>query len=209
LASFSIGFKAYIGFGTDQDVYRKDIWEFDATTNQWTQKADFPGSQRASTTTFTIGQRGFVTTGANGGLLDDLWQYNPSSDTWTVRATYGGTPRKNAAGFVVNGKAYVGTGKGYSGKKASMQEYTPPSVLGTDEMEIELAMFPNPTSDYVNLNYVSEQIDEIALYSISGEMITSGSGIKTLQVSDYAQGNYILIGRKGDQIVSTQSLIIQ
>lgn len=209
LASFSIGYKAYVGFGTDQDVYRKDIWEFDATTNQWTAKADFPGSQRASTTTFTIGQRGFVTTGANGGLLDDLWEYNPSSDNWTSRASYGGTARKNAAGFVINGKAYVGTGKGYSGKKASIQEYTPGSVLGTNEIEIELAMFPNPTSDFVNLNYSTEQIDEIALYSISGEILTSGSGIKSIQVSEFAQGNYIVVGRKDNQIVSTQSLIIQ
>lgn len=209
LASFSIGFKAYVGFGTDQDIYRKDIWEFDATTNQWTAKADFPASERASTTAFTIDQRGFVTTGANGGMLDDLWQYNPSADSWSIKATYGGSPRKNAIGFVINGKAYVGTGKGYSGKKASMHEYTPGSVLGTDEIEIELAMYPNPTSDYVNLNYVAEQIDEIALYSISGEMLTSGSGIQTIQVSDFAQGNYIVVGRKDNQIVSTQSLIIQ
>jgi N-acetylneuraminic acid mutarotase len=209
LASFSIGFKAYVGFGTDQDIYRKDIWEFDATTNQWTAKADFPASERASTTAFTIDQRGFVTTGANGGMLDDLWQYNPSADSWSLKATYGGSPRKNAIGFVINGKAYVGTGKGYSGKKASMHEYTPGSVLGTDEIEIELAMYPNPTSDYVNLNYVAEQIDEIALYSISGEMLTSGSGIQTIQVSDFAQGNYIVVGRKDNQIVSTQYLIRQ
>ncbi len=209
LASFTIGFKAYVGLGTDQDIYRKDLWEFDATTNQWSAKADFPASERASTSTFTIGQRGFVTLGANGGLLDDLWQYNPFTDSWSIKATYGGSPRKNAVSFVVNGKAYVGTGKGYSGKKASMQEYTPGSVLGTDEIEIELAMYPNPSSDYVNLNYVPEQIDEIVLYSISGEMLISGNGIQTIQVSDFAQGNYVVIGRKNNQIVSTQSLIIQ
>ncbi len=209
LASFTVGFKAYVGFGTDQDIYRKDLWEFDATTNQWTAKADFPASERASASTFTIGQRGFVTLGANGGLLDDLWQYNPFTDSWAIKATYGGSPRKNAVSFVVNGKAYVGTGKGYSGKKASMQEYTPGSILGTDEVKIELAIYPNPSSDYLNLNYVPEQIDEIALYSISGEMLVSGNGIQTIQVSDFAQGNYIVIGRKDNQIVSTQSLIIQ
>lgn len=209
LASFAIDFKAYVGFGTDQDIYRKDLWEFDATTNQWTAKANFPASERASATTFTIGQRGFVTGGANGGLLDDLWEYNPFTDSWSVKATYGGSPRKNAIGFVVNGKAYVGTGKGYSGKKASMHEYTPGAVLGTGEIEIELAMYPNPTTDYVNLNYIAEQIDEIELYSISGEKLVSGSGIETIQVSGFASGNYIVVGRKDNQIVSTQSLIIQ
>lgn len=209
LSSFSVDFKAYVGLGTDQDVYRKDIWEFDATTNLWTAKADFPSSERSTATTFSIGQRGFVTLGANGGMLDDLWEYNPFTDSWSIKATYGGSPRKNAVGFVVNGKAYVGTGKGFSGKKASMHEYTPGSILGTEEVEIELAMYPNPTTDFVKLNYAANQIDQIELYSISGEMLVSGSGIQTLHVSDFAQGNYIVVGRKDNQIVSTQSLIIQ
>lgn len=209
LTSFAIGFKAYVGFGTDQDLYRKDLWEFDATTNQWTAKADFPASERASTTTFTIGQRGFVTLGANGGFLDDLWQYNPFTDSWSVKASYGGSARKNAVAFVVNGKAYVGTGKGYSGKKQSMHEYTPGSVLGVDEAEIELAIYPNPSTDVVKLNYSTEQIDEIELYSIAGQKLIAGNGLKTLAVSEFAKGNYIVIGRKDKQIVSTQSLIIQ
>lgn len=209
LSSFVVDFKAYVGLGTDQDLYRKDLWEFNATTNQWTAMADFPASERASASTFTIGQRGFVTLGANGGFLDDLWEYNPFADSWSIKATYGGSPRKNASSFVVNGKAYVGTGKGYSGKKASMHEYTPGSVLGVGEIEIDIAMYPNPSHDFVNLNYVAEQIDEVELYSISGQKLVSGKGIQTIQVSEFAQGNYILIGRKDNQIVSTQNLIIQ
>ncbi len=209
LASFVVGYKAYVGFGTDQDLYRKDLWEFDATSNQWTQKADFPGSERSSTTTFTIGQRGFVTLGANGGFLDDLWEYNPFTDNWSVKASYGGSARKNAVAFVVNGKAYVGTGKGYSGKKMSMHEYTPGSVLGLDQHEIDIAMYPNPTVDVVHFNYSNEQIDEIALYSISGQQLAAGAGLKSLDVSEFTNGNYLVVGRKDDQIVSSQTLIIR
>lgn len=209
LSSFTVDFKAYVGFGTDQDLYRKDLWEFDATTNSWTQKADFPASERASASSFTIGQRGFITLGANGGFLDDLWEYNPFSDSWSVKASYGGSARKNAVAFVVNGKAYVGTGKGYSGKKMSMHEYTPGSVLGLGEVEIDLAIYPNPSQDFVMLDYKSEQVDEIELYSISGQRILSGKGIHTIEVSEFARGNYVLIGRKDKQIVSTQNLIVQ
>lgn len=209
LSSFTIGYKAYVGFGTDQDLYRKDIWQFDATTNQWTAKADFPASERASATTFSIGQRGFVCVGANGGLLDDLWEYNPFTDSWSNKASYGGSERKNAVGFVINGKAYVGTGKGYTGKKSSMQEYTPGSVLGTGEIEIEVSMYPNPSTDFVQLNYANDQIDQIELYSISGELLLSGKALTSIRVAEFAHGNYIVIGRKNNQIVSTQSLIVQ
>jgi len=209
LASFVIGYKAYVGFGTDQDLYRKDLWEFDATTNQWTQKADFPASERASTTTFTIGSRGFVTLGANGGYLDDLWEYNPSTDNWSVKASYGGSARKNAVAFVINGKAYVGTGKGYTGKKMSMHEYTPGSVLDLDDVEVELAMFPNPTQDFVQLKYLDEEVDQIELYSLSGQKIVSGEGIHSIDVSEFTKGYYVLLARKDKQIVSTQKLIVQ
>jgi hypothetical protein len=70
-------------------------------------------------------------------------------------------------------------------------------------------MYPNPTTDFVNLDYVTEQIDEIELYSISGQKLISGKGIETIQVSEFASGNYIVVGRKDNQVVSTQSLIIQ
>lgn len=209
LTSFTIGYKAYVGFGTDQDMYRRDIWEFDATTNQWSAKADFPASQRGSTTAFSIGERGYVTTGANGGLLDDLWQYNPYNDSWSVKANYGGTARKNAIGFVLNGKAYVGTGKGYSGKKASMHEYTPGSVLGAGEVNIAMAIYPNPSSEIVFLKYETDQIDRLELYSLSGEMVLKDGPVDKLNVSGLNAGTYILVGHKDEQTVSTQSLIIQ
>lgn len=209
LTSFVIGYKAYVGFGTDQDLYRKDLWEFDATTNQWTQKADFPASERASAMSFTIGQRGFVTMGANGGLLNDLWQYNPSTDEWSVKADYGGSARKNAVAFVINGKAYVGTGKGYSGKKMSMHEYTPSSVLGLDQPEITIAVYPNPSVDVVNFHYALQEVDEIVLYSVSGQKVVSGKGIQSLDVSNFSRGNYLLVGRKDDRIVSSQPLILR
>ena len=210
LASFVIDFKAYVGLGTDQDLYRNDIWQFDAATNAWTAKNDFPSSERASTMTFTIDQRGYVCMGANGGLLDDLWQYNPFTDSWAPKASYGGSSRKNGVGFTLNGKGYVGTGKGYSGKKASMHEYTPNSVLGANEIEIEIAVYPNPANDCINLRYESSEIQSFDLYTMTGQKIFSEEQVTKIDLRDYQAGSYLLIGKQSNgNIVTQQTIILQ
>src|SRR5258708_1015500 len=42
--SFSIGNKGYVGCGKDSASFNhKDFWEYDPTSDTWTQKADFGG----------------------------------------------------------------------------------------------------------------------------------------------------------------------
>lgn len=210
LASFVIDFKAYIGLGTDQDLYRKDIWEFDATSNLWTAKSDLPSSERASTMTFTIGQRGYVCMGGNGGLLDDLWQYNPFNDSWSPKASYGGSSRKNGIGFAINGKGYVGTGKGYSGKKASMHQYTPNAVLDVNDLAFEVAVYPNPATDYLTISYENPEIQSFELYSLAGRKVFAEDHVSQIDVQDYQSGSYILVAKQSNgAIVAQQTIIIQ
>jgi N-acetylneuraminic acid mutarotase len=207
LSSFVIGYDAYVGLGTDQDMYRKDIWKFSTINNQWTSIADLPASQRASSMTFSIGQRGYVCMGTNGGNLDDLWEYNPFTNDWSTRATYGGSSRKNGIAFEVNGKAYVGTGKGNSGKKSSFYEYTPPAVVGMEELELEIVVYPNPTSDFIKINSTSNQKLDIVLCNIYGQTILNTQN-STIDVSEIPKGSYVLIVSSGESI-SKQKIIIQ
>lgn len=210
LSSFSIDFKGYVGLGTDQDAYRKDFWSFDVTTNQWSQVSDIPSSERASAMTFSIGQRGYVCMGGNGGLLGDLWEYNPFSDSWSVRAPYGGSERKNGVGFAINGKGYVGIGKGYSGKKASLHEYTPPAILAIDETNIDISFYPNPVQNKLTLSYTSSEIETIELYNLTGKQIFSAIRPTFINVSTVPQGVYYLIAKSTtNDILTTQKVIVQ
>jgi len=210
LSSFVINHKAYVGLGTDQDAYRKDIWEFNTGTGQWTQKNDFPASSRSAASTFTLGQRGFVCVGANGGLLDDLWEYNPFTDHWSSRATYGGTPRKGAFAFTANGRAYVGTGKGYSGKKASVHEYNPSAILGIEELEDKLSVYPNPATNKIHLTSKSTTIETIELISSTGEKVLQEAFTPVLDIDRLPSGVYFLTGfDKEKNSTAPQKLIIQ
>lgn len=81
----------------------------------WTQKADFPGIERWSGVGFSIGDKGYLVTGAkynNGAYIcnKDLWEYNPATGIWSQKADFGGAGRYAAVGFSIGTKGYVGWG---------------------------------------------------------------------------------------------------
>jgi len=207
LSSFSIGMYGYVGLGANQDVFKNDFWRYSAGTNQWTQIASLPASERGGAVTFAIGNRGFVCMGNDGGILDDLWEYNPVIDQWSVRAPYGGSERKNAIALTAYGKAYVGTGKGYSGKKAGMEEYIPYANVGLmEDQAVSLSVYPNPTTDILNIRSKFQGLD-IALYSFDGRLIHMNKSTKEniqIDISRELPGIYVLIAKneKGTTIFS-------
>lgn len=87
----------------------------------WNQKANFGGTARHRTTSFTIGNKGYMglghyNSGPSGNIhLEDFWEYDPASNTWTQKADFGGGPRYHAVGVGYGSKAYVGTGRSIGG----------------------------------------------------------------------------------------------
>jgi N-acetylneuraminic acid mutarotase len=211
LSSFVIDDLAYVGFGVDQDLFRKDIWQYNPVSNSWIARANLPASERGSSHTFTLGQRGFVCMGSNGGMLDDLWEYNPFTDDWTSRATYDGSSRKNGVYFALNGKGYVGTGKGFSGKKLSMYEYTPNAILGLNDTAVnKIHIYPNPTKETINIHTTSNKIVILEIFTSYGTKVLKTAYINEINIAHLPVGIYILIGKdEAGEILSKEKLIIQ
>lgn len=209
LCSFVVGNSGFVGFGTDNDMYRNDLWEFKPSANEWIERSSLPSSERSGVATFSIGDRGFICMGNNGGLLDDLWEYNPSEDEWAVRDNYSGSSRKWAVGFALNDRGYVGTGKGYSGKKQSMYKYTPVEWVAMEELEqMKLQVFPNPTTDFINIG--NEDVFSVDIYTISGKMIMKDIIENQVNVSEFESGTYIVCGKnENGKIVGKENIVIQ
>lgn len=139
---FSIGTKGYIGTGYGY-VYNanlsKDFWEYNPTTDSWTQKADFGGTARYFAVGFSIGTKGYIGTGGSykypsgGSFLQDFWEYNPISNIWTRKADFGGIGRYVATGFSIGSKGYIGTGNGGTNNLNlnDFWEYNPTTNLWT------------------------------------------------------------------------------
>lgn len=112
-AGFLIGDNFYLttGYGTNTRRFT-DTWLFDESTTTWESKADFPGTARNNTISFSLNGIGYVGLGTNGTIMyNDFYAYNPSTDTWSQIADFPGTARYGAVSFVVNDRAYVGSGQ--------------------------------------------------------------------------------------------------
>src|SRR5436190_17678823 len=77
--------------------------------NTWTQKNDFPGSTRILATSFTIGDRAYMSPGTSENEID-FWEYNPANDVWTQKSDFPGGKRDAAVSFSIEGFGYLGTG---------------------------------------------------------------------------------------------------
>jgi N-acetylneuraminic acid mutarotase len=110
-AGFSIGTKAYVGVGYNSSTYYNDFWEWDQTTDTWTQKANYTGAGRIGTISFAINGKGYVGTGSFvSSRYNTFYEYNPTTNVWTQKANFPGTARCNAIAFSIGNKGYVGAG---------------------------------------------------------------------------------------------------
>jgi N-acetylneuraminic acid mutarotase len=130
--AFSIGTKAYFGTGiqdTSNNVNPvfQDWWQWDQSTNVWTQRANFPGPSRGYASGFAINNKGYVGTGYDGvtGVYSTFYEYDPSTNAWTQKANVGGLPRAVASYFAVGAKGYIASGRDLSTMFSDAWEYDP------------------------------------------------------------------------------------
>ncbi len=104
----------------------------------WNQKANIPAIGRHRSTSFSIGNKGYIGLGhinsVSNELFEDFWQYNPASNVWTQIADFGGGERYHAYGFTVGNKAFVGTGRIPGGAyETDNWEYSPATNTWTEK----------------------------------------------------------------------------
>ena len=79
--------KGYVAIGDDGTLpMLKDLWEYEPTTDTWTQKTDFPGGPRTTAVGFAIASTGklYIGTGDDDvNQHDDFWEWDSANDTWT------------------------------------------------------------------------------------------------------------------------------
>jgi hypothetical protein len=96
--AFTIGNRAYVGVGLDNNLNYHDFWEFNPNLNTWSQKADVPVAPKISPIAFSIGGKGYI--GCGDGK-NDFWQYDPVKDTWTALGPVPGYSRLYPVCFTI------------------------------------------------------------------------------------------------------------
>lgn len=167
--AFSLGDFGYFGTGINEQSntieYLKDFWKYDPKNDTWSQITDFPGKARASASSFTIGNLGYIGLGTEKlfwytrindetGHFKDCYAYDPSTNRWTNVEDFPGIGRYLSASFSKDSKGFVFTGRwGDDGPINSIRDtnegwqYDPTSNNWT-----KIENFPVTSSQAVGLN---------------------------------------------------------
>jgi N-acetylneuraminic acid mutarotase len=116
VSGISIGNRGYMGMGhinsgTISLAYH-DWWEYDPSTDSWSQKADYP-LDRFAVVGFSIGNKGYMGSGNEQSFGDkqEFFEYDPITNVWTPKANFPFPAGGNTA-FAINGIGYMGFGNG-------------------------------------------------------------------------------------------------
>jgi hypothetical protein len=133
---FVLGDKAYImGGQTGNGGVANQCWEYNFTTQQWTNKGSMPGGARYGGTAVVRNNKvylglGYEIINFNGQPIKHHkkdWQLITPGSPWSATlAEFPGEFRTLAKSFIINDKIYVGLGDGNgNGTLADLWEYNP------------------------------------------------------------------------------------
>jgi hypothetical protein len=130
---FSLDSLGYvIGGSNGVNAYEANqVWVYDAATNTFTQKNNFPRKIFAGSG-FVINGVAYAGIGSDSGFdyKNDFWKYDQNSDQWTQIADFPGAARYAAMSFSIGNYGYVGCG--YNGGEFNdFYKYDPSSDTWT------------------------------------------------------------------------------
>jgi N-acetylneuraminic acid mutarotase len=110
VGGFALNGKGYVacGWHTGSPALT-DLWQYDPTSDAWTQKASLPGAGRYSCISVATSTKAYLGLGYTP-WMNDWWEYDPDLDTWTAKASFPMVGRQAANAFVIDDQVYVGLG---------------------------------------------------------------------------------------------------
>jgi len=90
--------------GTGQDISYKDWWEYDPSSDTWTQRADFPVSTHGAVS-FVVDNCPVV--GGGSALSTQFYKFDPTLNTWTPIANCILPNPGDSQGFAINNRGFV------------------------------------------------------------------------------------------------------
>jgi gliding motility-associated-like protein len=105
-AFFTINGKLYVGAGYAVSATSNAFYEYNPSTNAWTQVASMPGALY-NTACFALNGKGYV---ATGGISNSVYKYDPVANAWQTMNPFPGSARSGPVGFSFHGKGYLFAG---------------------------------------------------------------------------------------------------
>ena len=143
--TMTINGKTYLFGGVNNGSFTFDMWEFDPAElalghHPWTNRTPLTTDaqynnfraavNRYDAVAFTLNNKGYISTGSNGSILNTTWQYDPSNQTFTLMTPFERFARSQAVAFVLGNETigyhgFVSTGSQGNNYFDDMMEFLP------------------------------------------------------------------------------------
>jgi N-acetylneuraminic acid mutarotase len=128
--------RGYLGLGhvngSGVDISYKDWWEYDPSSDAWSQKANYPVNNHGATS-FVVNDQPCV--GGGSSLNGEFFKFDPIQNTWNPIAVCPFFNPGDTQGFSVNNKGYVYVGQQMAEYDPSTNGWslkaTPPIIFGS------------------------------------------------------------------------------
>lgn len=194
--------------GVGYQFYKK-TYAYDAATNTWTAKADFPGSPRRDGSAFTMNGKAYcgfgVLNSAYSQYSDTFFAYDPSSDSWSapVKNKFPTVARAHAYTISFPSFAFIGGGWSF-GAGGSQSHYnhfykvdsTNPLGVSAISKNNSMHIYPNPAKEKLTIDIPSTNITqaEVVFYDLLGKQVLKSiwSKNQALDISVLTKGVYTI-----------------
>ena len=220
---FNAGGDVYAGLGhgsiQSQGVIFNDWYKLDTASNTWTTMRPFPGEARVAGTQFDAHGYGYVLSGdgSNHSYMPtgELWRYDPAVDTWTQLLSHPGNSRWAPGSFVINNEVHF-----FGGLNRLTNSYplgywkfileNPSSSIGEQEQVLaNTYVYPNPANNQI-LWKNDLAVTDVRIYNSLGQLfVTANAAVGKMDVSDLADGLYLVQFVDNNNIMKTSKVLIQ
>lgn len=220
ISSFTLNGKGYSGFGYDPSgsgVAYNDFYEYNDVNNTWTAKASLPATGVHYCAGFVINGMIYAGTGmqANGVPVHNFYEYNSATNTWTTAPVFPGLADWLINSFEIGNIGYfVGGADNQVYGTSQVYEFSPMFTGIESNAEEMVGVFPNPASDYINIDLKenNENISAIKIYNTRGQMVYTDvisftNSLIRIPLNSLAEGNYYLTMYSGADRIQVHQFI--
>ena len=221
-STFTIGSKSFLtgGILSDGTISNK-TYEYNATADTWTQKANLPISNQGGIA-FTIGNDAYYGLGSDKNLGGSgavfpttFYKYNSLSDTWTATThTWSAAGRLWSIAGVINNKAYVGAGYKFASGEFAYKDIFElafaPNTINEMKIDNNSIIYPNPAKNQFYVNAKGKEIN-ITIYTSLGQIVKSQiiQEYQAIDISSFQTGNYFVTINSNHQTQYTQLKVVR
>ncbi len=220
---FTAGGYVYAGFGHAGPNYYDDWYRFDPSEQEWTRMNDHPNGSRVAGQEFQYGGYGFVISGDGQdhfNLIEgEFYRYLHETDEWERLPNHPGSPADGRVGrwapgsMVLNDHVYFfgGVNRGGGFLYSEVWRFDLSDVVSnTKDVEVvaDIEIFPNPTTDVINLimddELANQSSTEVSIFDVSGKQVHRVNEIGSqIDVSFLSPGKYFLKVSNSDRLIQT------